>query len=787
MLKNYFTIAWRNLVKNRSSSFINIAGLAVGIMVAILICLWIWDELSYNHYHRNHKRLAVAMSVETINGATTAEPFASVALAAALRKSFSYQFKHIALVRQTTQQLHKGDQAIENAGLWAEPAFPVMFTLKMLKGNTDAFKDPSSILISQSTAKALFAGQEPINQTVELSNKTVMKVGGVYEDIPDNSSFGRTGFLLAWANKDNPGMQNPDDWIDHHYELYAELNDGSGFAQTTDKIKNISKPFIKGGWEEIMLHPMDRWLLYDKFENGKMVAGRVQFVWLFGIICAFVLLLACINYMNLSTAQSEKRAREIGIRKVLGSGKGQLIAQFLGESLLVSFAALILAVLMAWLSLPYFNTLAGKQMSIPFFEPGFWLLATGFCIFTGLVAGSYPALYLSGFQPSKVLKGVFSAGGKGSLARRVLVVVQFTVSVTLIIGTLVVFNQVQHAKNRPVGYNRNGLITVNINTPEIKEHFSALQHDLIAMGAVQSVAESSSPSTEVQNSMMGYDWEGRDPNSVPIIGTLFISQEFGKTIGWNIIDGRDFSKDFPADSGAFILNEAAVRFTGLKNPVGKTIRWHGKDNPIVGVVKDMVMESPYMPVDPVFFTLSSNPRIHVITIRINPNIPIHDAIDKISAVFKKYNHAVPLDYQFTDDNYNRKFLGEEQIGRIATGFAIFAIFISCLGLFGLASFVAAQRTKEIGVRKILGASVWSIWRMLSKEFVVLIAIALFIAVPTASFFMSRWLQNYAYRVSLSWWIFAITGGGAVLVTLLTISYHAVKAALANPVQSLRSE
>jgi putative ABC transport system permease protein len=787
MLKNYFKVAWRNLVKSKTSSVVNIGGLAVGMFVAILICLWMWDELSYNHYHQNYERLGIAMSVETINGATTAESFASVPLRDALHNSFPDDFKNMALAAQTNQILRNGDKSIGQAGLWAQSAFPAMFTLKMLKGNSGSLIDPSAMLLSSSTAKALFGDMDPVNQTVLLSNKTTMKVSGVYEDLPRNSSFAETQFLLSWNNKDNPGMQLSDDWINHHFQLFVQLSDKSSFKEISAKIKDITKPHIKGAWEEIMLHPMDKWLLYNKFDNGKMVGGRLQFVWLFGIICVFVLLLACINYMNLSTARSGKRAREVGIRKVLGSMQRQLMGQFLGESMLVTFTALILSIVLAQLSLSYFNTLAGKHIVIPYTEPVFWLLILGFTIFTGLIAGSYPALYLSGFQASKVLKGTFRAGRAGALARRALVVIQFTVSITLITGTIVIFRQIQYAKNRPVGYSREGLLTINMSTPELKDQFDVLRNELLGTGAVENMAASSSPSTEVQNSMMGYDWEGRDPNSVPIIGTLFISQEFGKTIGWNITEGRDFSKDFPADSGAFILNEAAVKFTGLKNPVGKNIRWHGKDNLIVGVVNDMVMQSPYMPAEPVFFTLTPNSRIHVITIKINPSVFIHEAIAAIAPVFKKYNPGSPFEYQFTDDNYNLKFSGEEQIGHLATIFAVFAIFISCLGLFGLSSFIAEQRTKEIGVRKVLGASVFNIWRLLSKEFVILIMISLLISVPVAFYFMNNWLQNYPYRISLSWWIFATTGFGALFITLLTVSFQAVKAAVADPVKSLRTE
>jgi putative ABC transport system permease protein len=787
MVKSFLKIAWRNLLKNKIISFINIGGLAIGMMVAILICLWLWSELSYNHYHTNYKKLAVAMSIETINGATTAEPFASVPLASALRSSFAADFKNISLVAETNQLLKASDKSLGQEGLWVQPSFPVMFSLQMLKGNIKSLSDPSAILLSRSAAGALFADADPINKTVLLGDSTPMKVQGVYENIPDNSSFGGKAFLLAWDNNANRGKGMQDDWIDHHFQLFVQLNDKAGFTETSARIKDITKPHLKGAWEEIMLHPMDKWLLYDKFENGKMVAGRMQFVWLFTIICAFVLLLACINYMNLSTARSEKRAREVSIRKVLGSARKQLITQFIGESMLVTIAALVLSIAMAQLSLSYFNALAGKQLAIPYAEPMFWLLIAGFSVFTGFIAGSYPALYLSGFQASKVLKGTFRSGAAGSFARRVLVVIQFTVSIALITGTIVVFRQVQYAKNRPVGYSRDGLITVNMNSPEIKNNFTVLQHDLLSTGLVLQVAASSSPSTEVQNSMMGYDWEGRDAHSVPIIGTLFISQEFGKTIGWKILDGRDFSTDYPADSGAFILNEAAVKFIGLTNPVGKTIRWHGRQNPIVGIVKDMVMESPYTPVAPVFFTMSQNPRIHVITMRLNPAVSIHAAIAGITIVFKKYNPASAFEYRFTDDNYNRKFLGEEQIGHLAMFFAVFAIFISCLGLFGLAAYVAEQRTKEIGIRKVLGASVLGIWQLLSKEFALLVMLSMLISVPIAYYCMQHWLQNYIYRTSLSWWIFVATGAGALLITLLTVSYQAIKAALANPVKSLKAE
>ena len=410
----------------------------------------------------------------------------------------------------------------------------------------------------------------------------------------------------------------------------------------------------------------------------------------------------------------------------------------------------------------------------------------GFSIFTGLLAGSYPAFYLSGFDTIKVLKGTFRVGKSASFPRKILVVAQFNVSIMLIIGTIVVYRQIIFAKNRPVGYIKDGLITVDMSTQGVMQHYDALRNELLSSGAVENVAESSSPSTNVQNSMLGYDWKGRDPSFIPIIGTFFVGSDFGKTLNWNIREGRDFSRDFSTDSGGIILNEAAAKLVGFKHPVGQLIKWHNKDHIILGVINDMVMESPYASVEPTFFMLD-NRKIHVITIRIKRDIPVHDVLTRIAAVFKKYEPATPFEYRFTHDIYAHKFAYEQYIGKLASIFSMLAIFISCLGLFGLASFVAEQRTKEIGVRKVLGATVFSLWRLLSKEFAMLLFISFCIATPIAYYLMHNWLQNYEYRTTLAWWIFGAAGIGALLITLLTVSFQSIKAAMANPVKSLRTE
>jgi len=598
--------------------------------------------------------------------------------------------------------------------------------------------------------------------------------------------------LLSWDKyiTTEPWMKDAmTQWGNHSWQVFVQVNDNVDIAKTTLKIKNASMVHLKeaqDGKEELVLQPMDNWHLYNEFKNGKVTGGRIEFVWLFSVIGIFVLILACINFMNLSTARGEKRAKEVGVRKTIGSLRSQLIGQFLTESILVAILSLILSIVLVQLSISFFNGLADKDMSIPWGNAYFWICILGFTLFTGLISGSYPAFYLSGFQPVKVLKGTFRAGRYSSLPRKILVVIQFTVSIVLIIGTIIVFKQIQYAKSRPVGYTREGLITVMMNTPDLYGHYDAIRDDLLSTGAVLNMAESSSPTTGVWSNQIGFNWEGKDPNSLPLFGTIGVTHEFGKTIGWQVIEGRDFSKDFATDSNALILNESAVKLTGLKKIVGKNIKWNDKNYSVVGVVKDMVMESPYEPVQPTIFTM--NPEwVSLVTVRIKPSVTTHEALAKIEKVFKKYNPGAPFDYKFTDEEYAQKFSNEERIGNLSTFFAMLAIIISCLGLFGLASFVAEQRTKEIGVRKVLGASVLNIWQMLSKDFMVLIVISCFIAVPVAWYYLSVWLKNYPYRIDIPLWAILIACIGASLITLLTISFQAIKAALANPVKSLRTE
>jgi len=808
MIRNYLKIAWRNLIKNKASSFINIGGLAVGMAVAMLIGLWIWDELSFNKYHQNYDRIVQLMQKEKHLGNLKVTDHMPYRLLDELKTNYQGDFKHIVIATEAGDYyLSQGENKILQTGQNIEAAAPEMLTLKMLRGSWAALKDPHSILLSASAAKSLFGSADPMDKTVKVSNTydvhtvTDVKVTGIYEDLPQNTQFHETQFFMPWdlyAAADT--RLSTMAWDDHRFLIYAEIQPGADLNKVAVNIKDSELKVIRhlanmkqevAANPEILINPMKNWHLYSTFKDGVADKGPVQFVWIVGIIGCFVLLLACINFMNLSTARSEKRATEVGIRKAIGSARGQLISQFFSESLLVALLAFMIALLLAAIALPLLNGLAAKQITIPFTNLWFWLASLGFVLFTGLLAGIYPALYLSSFQPVKVLKGAFRAGRMASVPRKVLVVMQFTVSIILIICTIIIYNQLMFAKDRPVGYSRDGLVIVPMQSIDYQGKEDVLRNELKSTGTVTEVAESESPVTGISSSNGGFTWKGMAPGTEENFGTLTVTAEYGKTIGWQFKNGRDFYTGSTADSSGFVINEAAAKYMGLKNPLGETIHWKSKwnhvdkDYRIIGVIKDMIMESPYNAIKPTVFRLGGNH--NWIFIRINPKVSVNSALPKIAEVFKKIVPSVPFTYSFADEDYAKKFTAEEQIGKLTRFFSALAIFISCLGLFGMAMFMAEQRTKEIGVRKVLGATVFTLWRLLSKDFVALVIISLIIAAPMAWYFMSKWLQSYQYRTPISWWVFAMTGISALLITLLTVSYQSIKAAVANPVKSLRSE
>ena len=784
MFKNYLKIAWRNTTRNKASSLINISGLAVGMAVAMLIGLWIWDEVSFNKFNANYDRIVQVLANKNVGGGIATQASQPFPLSAELRGQYGSDFKAVAAAVIYEQNINFNNHAFSRIGCFAEPAMTDIITLNMVKGSRTAFNVPGTILINESLARAVFGDADPINKTIKISDAYLVQVGGVYQDLPQNTQLGNVEFIapIRFLFKSAGDMTN---WYDSSFQIFALLNEGSQLPQVAHKIQNILSERRKDPTKPaLILFPMKQWHLYE-FKDGIAVAGRLQFIWLFGIIGLFVLLLACINFMNLSTARSEKRAKEVGIRKAIGSLRGQLVTQFLSESFLIVAISFLIAVLLTWLSLPFFNEISGKQLHLIWNDPLVWFICFCFCLLTGLIAGSYPALYLSSFNAVKVLKGTFRAGPSAAMPRKVLVVLQFAVSVTIIIGTIVVFKQIEFARDRPVGYNRDNLLSIPYNS--VKE-YSAFRQELLNTGAVSGVSPSSNPTTATWSSADNLSWRGKDPNRQEVFGTVLVDPDFGSVVGWKMKEGRDFSRQFLSDSSGFLFNEAAIRQMGLKEPVGETIKWHGKDWKVLGVVKDMVMNSPFEPVTPVVFLMDDRERsFNVIILKLRNSMPASVALARIEAVFKKFAPEAPFNYKFADSEYAQKFLAEERTGKLASVFAVLAIFISCLGLFGVASFVAEQRIKEIGIRKVLGASVMSIWGSLSKEFVILVGIALVIAVPFSWYFMHQWLQHYTYRTGLSWWVFALTAAGAFLITLVTVSYHSIKAALTNPVKSLRSE
>ncbi|TDW97499.1 ABC transporter permease [Dinghuibacter silviterrae] len=795
MLKNYLIAAYRNLVKHRVHSAINVLGLAVGMAVALLIGLWIKDELTYDKNFEHYDQLGVIWQNTIANGHVETWDDTPWPMGGELRANYAKDFSRVAMMAGPYGfLLGKGDKTMAANGAYAEAPMAEMLSLDMVSGSRKGLEgDPDGVLLSASLAREIFGDEQALGKVLRIDNQADLKVEGVYRDLPDNCSFSGMRFMANWdqltrrqhfATQDNP-------WRSNSFSTYVELRPGVSPAQASQDIEYAKLKRVRQ--DEVLhhglifVHAMPRWRLHSDFREGKYAGGFIEYVWMFGLIGFGVLLLACINFMNLSTARSERRAKEVGVRKAIGSLRGQLIGQFMGESILVVVMAFVVALGLAQAALPFFNGVANKMLHIPWGSGAFWGAVALFCGVTGLIAGSYPALYLSSFRPVKVLKGTFKAGRWAALPRRALVVLQFTISVILIVGTVVVFRQIDFSKDRPVGYDRQGLFMVSMFTPDIHQHFPVVRDELLKTGLIAEAAESSSPTTGVWSTNSDFEWVGKTPGLSLDFPNIEVSPEYGKTVGWQFLDGRDFSRAEPGDTAAFVANETVVHFMGLQHPVGQIIRWDGHPFKLVGVIKDMLMESPYAAVRPTFYHLLPKDDYAKVMVRIAPGAGPHDALAKTEAIFKRFAPSQPFDVQFADTDFALKFGDEERIGRLAGFFTALAVFISCLGLFALASFTAEQRVKEIGIRKVLGASVVQLWEMLSREFVVLVGLSLGIALPVAFYLTRRWLQHYSYRSDLPWWIFAGAAVCALALTLATVSVQAVRAALANPVRSLRTE
>ncbi len=791
MFNNYFKTAWRNITRTIGYSILNVAGLAIGMAVALLIGLWVYDQYSFDKFLPEYQSVYRVQRNFNSNGDTLTFQTTSLKLADALRTQIP-EVEYVAESDWTGNHgLIVGDKKLYVNGAISGTDFFKIFQYPFIEGNANAaFKDPYSIVITQSLARSLFNNQDPINKTIRFDNAHDLKVTGIIKDVPENASLNFKYIVpSSYIYAINPQAKADElsSFSNNNLQIFVKLRSDINYAQVAPKIRNIEHTETgntNAMLSYVTLQPLERWHLYSNYINGKDTEGFLTYVRMFSIIGLLVLMIACINFINLTTARSEKRAKEVGVRKAIGSQRKDLVIQFLIEAFLLTIIAFVFSLLFAQLALPAFDTLTETRIIIPFGNIYFWLIMLACLFITALLAGSRPAFYLSSFNPVKVLKGSIQAG-KSSLSRKVLVVIQFSCSIALIISTVIIYQQIQYAKNRPTGYSLNRLMITSMND-DLSKNFTALKNELIEKRIVSSVTTATSPATDVWWHTDIEQWPGKQAGETVEMGNIFVTKDYFKTIGMSLKEGRDFSGS--NDSTSVIFNEAAIKRLRIKNPVGQKITSYNNDRQytIVGVVKDALMISPFKAADPTMFYMQSDPQNNIMY-RLSPNIKTQDAITQLTAIFNKYDPAYPYDYAFSDEQYATKFKLEQLIGKLAGLFAALAIFISCLGLFGLAAYVAEQRTKEIGIRKVLGASVQQVWLLLSKDFIVLVLISCLIAVPVSFYFLHNWLMNYDYRISIGAGVFVFGALIALLITIITISFQAIKAAVANPVKSLRTE
>lgn len=794
MIKNYLKIAWRNLLKNKRATIINVLGLSFGLSIFILISLWILHGLQYDQYHKNYDSIGQIYQTQTQNGEMFTGQAVPLPLEQELKTNYADQFEHIIMASWTDDHiLSAGDKHLTQTGIFMDKDAPEMLSLEFLKGNDNALAEPGSIILSSSAAKAIFGEEDPMGQLMKINQHLDVKVSGVFKDLPNNTTFQHLQFIAPWSLyvKSQPWIErNRDVWDNNSFQCFVQVAAGKSFSSVNDIVADAKQNKVSEGQKrfkaKLTIHPMSKWYLYDQWENGQVVGGQIDSIHMFAVIAVFVLLLACVNFINLSTARSQRRAKEVGIRKTVGSSRSQLIWQFLMESILIACIAFLIAVLLSALALPFFNQIVNQQITYPFFWWPFWITGLSLSIITGLLAGAYPALYLSSFQPLRVLKGSLRVGKSSSIQRKVLVTFQFTISIILVIGTWIVFQQIQHGLNREKGYEQQGLLTVQMSAPQFYGKYEVLNYRLKQEGLITALAESSSSLTSVNSNSGGFDWDGKDPNFIPDFAVNSVTHDFGETVKWNIHTGRDFSREFATDSNAVVINKALVEFTGIENPVGTVLRWGDDQFTIIGVVDDMVVSSPYRKVKQAIYFLTDE-NVNWIVLRINPNRPTSEVLTGLEKVFKEVIPDAAYNFQFVNDQYAHKFESEQRTAHSALLFTFFAILISALGLFGLASFVAEQRTKEIGIRKVIGASVLQLWNTLSLNFIVLTLLACLIAAPMAYMIMQSWLQQFTYKINISWWVFLLTMLGSLLMTIIVVSRQTIKVVRANPVNSLRDE
>ncbi len=799
MLRNFLKTAWRNLSRNRMFSLLNIVGLAIGMAVALLIGLWVFYQYSYDRFLPGYDQAYQVKNNYTSNsGGIYTQDYLPIPLAEAMKK----EVPGIACVAVTfnvtygpmSEVLSVGEKKLSPAEIAVGDDFLKIFKFPLLEGAADhAFSEPGSIVLTESTAKALFGREDPLGKTVLMNNYENLKVTAVLKDLPANSSF-QFGFLTSFTDMARSGWVHDGvtDWNQPAFKIYVSLKPNVSYGQVEPQISGLFKKYAPGIYQksrqQVIMQPLKDWHLYSEYENGIPVGGLIEYVRIFIILGVLVLLIACINFMNLSTARFEKRAKEVGIRKVVGSTKAWLVMQFLTESVMVAMAAFIMSLVFVEAALPAFNSLAGTAISIPFPNPQFWVLMIGYILFTGCLAGSRPAFYLSSFQPVKVLKGKLQVGKFAALPRKVLVVLQFSSSIALISGTIVIYQQIQYARNRPRGYDANRLI---VTEGAGGGDYTGLKQAALQSGLVSSMTVSLSPPTEMYTHWDIEGWTNKSGNGTLKVALNAIGDsDYFKTLGITFKEGRNFAGDRGKDSLCAIFNEAAIQQMQLKQPLNSSIS--SFSNPtlphrlrIIGVVHDALTNDPFAPAEPAIYVYQ--PWLFVITYRLSPHVEAHAAMDRLRSIFSRYRPQYPFQYHFVDDSYAAKFAVESLVGKLAGIFATLAIIISCLGLFGLAAYVAEQRTREIGIRKVLGASIREVFFLITKDFVLLVMISCLIASPLAFYFLRNWLQGYSYHISINPVVFVISAAAAIVIAVATISFQAVKAAVMSPVKSLRAE
>jgi putative ABC transport system permease protein len=789
MLKNYLILTFRNLRKNGFYSFINISGLAIGITSSLLILLWIADETSFDKFHPKADRLYQVWVNAHFDGRINSWTSVPLPTHEAMKPADA-NILHAAVTDWGGDHLlaSTDDKRMNKRGFNVSEEFLEMFQFPLIAGNAEQVLDEASnIVITESTAKAFFGDEDAMGKIIRVDNQYDLKVAGILKDIPSNSSF-QFDFLLPykhWQTTNEWVRRNETNWGNYSFQVFVELNDANNKASVENSIRDM---LAQHGEDKEMKHafflyPLLRWRLYSNFENGVEQGGMSDYVQLFTILAVFIIVIACINFMNLATARSERKAREVGIRKSIGSSRSQLIFQFIGESLIITTISFVIAVIAAQVLLPYYNTLVEKKLFIDYMSKEFWIFSLGLIVVTGIVAGSYPAFYLSGFQPVKVLKGKPTVGKSASLPRKTLVTIQFGFSIFLIISVFVVYNQIQLTKGRNLGYEQENLITVPLNK-DYHDNLRALKAELLASNVVESMVRANSAITDINsNNFVG--WPGKPEELKVIFTTIVTDYDWAKTMGVKMIEGRDFSEDFKSDSMAIVVNKAAIKIMGLKDPIGTELDLWGKKRKLIGIYDDVLMGSPYDEVKPMFAVLDD--WWGSITIRLKKTDDLQASIKSVETIFKKYGPNYPFDYTFVDVEFQKKFTTINLTSSIASLFAVLAIVITGLGLFGLAAFTAEQRKKEIGIRKVLGASVTSVVNLISLDFSILVVIAFIICAPLSWWAMNSYLQRYTIRTEISWWIFPTTGAIALTFALLIVSTQAFRAAQANPVNSLRNE